>query len=62
MKYKCVCCKNSWNDENCVAKYRINGWETLFCLNCEDWVKMKTRVYDVNWTLYDESVNLKVDV
>ena len=36
-------------------------WETFFWPNCEGWVKMKTRFCDVNWRLYDELRNLKVE-
>ena len=61
-EYKCISCKNSWNDKNCVVEHSINGRETFFCLNCDDWVKLKTRVYDANWALYDKAGKLKVDV
>ena len=60
--FKCVGCKNSWTDRSCVVKHTIDGNETFFCLNCQDWVKYKTRVYDPNWTLYDEDGYLKSDV
>ena len=62
IEYKYISCKNSWNDKNFVVEYSINGRETFFCLNCDDRVKLKTRVHDVNCALYDKSGNLKLDV
>ena len=53
-KYKCVSCKNVWEDRNCLVKHVIHGHETFFCLNCEDWVQFKTDVYNPNWTLFDD--------
>merc|ERR1719318_2321754 len=60
--YKCVGCKNEWEDKSCVVEHMIRGHKTFFCLNCEDWVKMKTNVYDANWTLFDEWGYLRQDV
>ena len=62
VEYRCIGCKNSWNDKNCVFEHIINGRQAFFCLNCEDWVKFKTRVYESDWTIYDDSGYLKVDV
>ena len=60
--FKCVGCQNVWTDNTCVVKHNVNGRETFFCLNCQDWIKFKTRVHDKNWTLFDEAGNLRVDV
>ena len=60
--YKCVSCKNVWEDKNCVVKHVINGHETFFCLNCEDWVQFKTNVYDPNWTLFDKEGYLRINI
>ena len=62
VEYRCIGCTNSWNDKNCVFEHIINGRQTFFCLNCEVWVKFKTRVYEADWTIYDESGYLKGDV
>ena len=34
------------------AQYR--KYEKFFCLNCDDWIKYKTKVLDQGWTLFDE--------
>ena len=60
--YKRVSCKNVWEDRNCLVKHVINGHETFFCLNCEDWVQFKTDVYNPNWTLFDEEGYLKINI
>ena len=60
--YKCVSCKNVWEDRNCLVKHVIHGHETFFCLNCEDWVQFKTDVYNPNWTLFDEEGYLKINI
>ena len=60
--YQCVGCKNEWADRTCVVQHNINGKETFFCLNCQDWIQYKTRVHNHNWTLYDEAGNLRRDV
>ena len=60
--FKCVGCKNAWEDKSFVVEHIIRGHETFFCLNCEDWVKFKTNVYDANWTLFDEWGYLRQDV
>ena len=56
--FKCVGCKNVWADTTCI----VNGQETFFCLNCEDWVKFKIMVHEQNWTLYDKSGYLRRDI
>ena len=61
-KFKCASCKNVWEERSCIVTHIIQGHETFFCLNCEDWVKFKTNVFDQNWTLYDEAGNLKRDI
>ena len=60
--FKCVGLKNVWADRTCVVKHNIQGHETFFCLNCEDWVKFKTMVHEQNGTLYDKSGNLRRDI
>ena len=29
-----------------------------FCLNCDDWVKIKSKVLDENWTLFDKTLDM----
>ena len=60
--YKCVSCKNAWEDASCIVRHIIKGHETFFCLNCEDWVKLKGYVFDKNWTLFDEAGYLRIDI
>ena len=40
----------------------INDQWVHFCLNCDDWVKDKSKVLDENWTLFDNEGNLRYDV
>ena len=60
--YNCVGCRCDWTDKSCVIEHVINDHRDYFCLNCEDWVKDKTKVLDKNWTMFDERGNLRYDV
>ena len=62
VEFKCVGCVNCWNDRRCVVKHEIKNHVVYFCLNCDDWVKVKSKVLDENWTLFDEKGNLRHDV
>ena len=61
-KYNCIGCKSCFTDKDCVIKHTIQNRETYFCLNCEDWVKEKFRVYDRNWSLLDQDGYLRMDI
>ena len=61
-EYTCVGCKSTFEDEKCVVKHIIHNMETYFCLNCEDWIKEKTRVFDQGWTLLDQYGYLRMDI
>ena len=52
--YKCAGCLDIWNDPTCVIKHLICNQEIYFCLNCNDWIKEKSRVFDQGLTLLDE--------
>ena len=56
--YKCVSCDYEWNESNCVVKHVLKNKEVYFCLNCDDWVKDKSRVLDKGWSLFDMAGNL----
>ena len=60
--FKCVGCEDSWKDERCVVTHNINDQWVHFCLNCDDWVKDKSKVLDENWTLFDNEGNLRYDI
>ena len=60
--YNCVGCRCDWTDKSCVIEHVINDHRVYFCLNCEDWVKDKSKVLDKNWTMFDERGNLRYDV
>ena len=57
-EFKCVSCSYTWKESNCVVKHHINNMEAYFCLNCEDWVKYKSKVFDQDWSLFDGEGNL----
>ena len=56
--YKCVSCDYEWSESNCVVKHILKNKEVYFCLNCDDWVKDKSRVLDKGWSLFDMAGNL----
>jgi hypothetical protein len=60
--FKCESCKCIWQDRNCVVEHDIKNIKIFFCLNCEDWVKIKENVLNEGWTLFDEGGNLRMDV
>ena len=49
--YKCISCKSSWDDIDCVIEHKIEDKKTYFCLNCDDWVKDKLKVFNYGWSL-----------
>ena len=57
-EFKCVSCSYTWKESNCVVKHLINNMEVYFCLNCDDWVKYKSKVFDQGWSLFDGEGNL----
>ena len=53
-KFKCVGCKSVWTDKDCVVAHWINQKKTYFCLNCDDWLKNKTKVLEPDLSLFDK--------
>ena len=60
--YPCVSCKDTWEDRNCVVEYIINKKRTFFCLNCDDWIQYKTKVFEHGWTLMDNDGFLRTGI
>ena len=60
--FKCFSCKNMWSNKEFVVKHNILNHEIYSCLNCDDWVKDKSRVMDANWSLNDQNGDLRSDV
>ena len=61
-EFKCIGCKSVFTDGSCVLKHVIKNMRRFFCLNCEDWVKDKTKVLDQDWTLIDKDGYLRTDI
>ena len=60
-QFKCVGCKTTWTEKRCVVTHIIENQTIHFCLNCEDWVKEKSKVLDATWSLFDEKGNPRMD-
>ena len=60
--FRCVSCKDTWTDSNCVVKHNINNHQVYFCLNCEDWVQNKDKVFDQGWTLLGNDGFLRIGI
>ena len=60
--YKCISCKDTWKDSECVVKHIINGRMLYFCLNCDDLVTRKSEVMQEGWTLLDGEGYLRRDI
>ena len=56
--YDCVSCKHTWKEHQFVVKHMVNNTEVYFCLNCDDWVRDKSKVLDPGWSLFDLDGNL----
>ena len=52
--YECSGCKDIWTDMTCVKKHIIENQSVYFCLNCDDWIQFKSKVFDQGWTLLDK--------
>ena len=59
---KCEGCKTFWDKEEFVVKHMIQNTERYFCLNCEDWIKEKDKVFLSGWSLFDDGGFLRHDV
>jgi hypothetical protein len=55
--YKCISCKDTWKDSDCLVKHIIN---MAGC--CDDWVARKTIVIQEGWTLLDGEGFLRRDI
>ena len=62
MEYKCSGCKSSWTEKCNVKEHVIQNMQTFFCLNCDDYIKDKTQVFNKGWTLVDEHGFLRRDL
>ena len=60
--YNCISCNNTWKDKTCVVNHVIKGIQVNFCLNCDDWVQQKERIFDQGWSLVDNNGYLRRDV
>ena len=61
-EYQCVGCKDVWNNKNCVVEHVVRKTKVVFCLNCDDWIKVKEAVFDQGWTLQDEAGYLRQNI
>ena len=62
LEYKCVGCESCWTDKGFTVEYVVANQKVQFCLNCEDWIKDKSKVLDKNWSLFDQAGHLRYDV
>ena len=60
--YACEGCKKTFPEANYVVNHRIKSTEVFFCLNCEDWIQEKEKVFEKGWTLFDINGDLRRDV
>ena len=60
--YKCVGCETNWTDKTCVMEHMVQNKTIYFCLNCEDWLKHKSKVLHKNWSLFNKDGYLRYDV
>ena len=60
--YECAGCKDVWTDRTGVVEHMIGNHTAYFCLNCDDWIQQKWKVFEEGWTLKDGSGNLRRDV
>ena len=61
-KYQCVSCKDVWDDGSCMVEHIIQNTGTFFCLNCDEWVRNKSKVLEEGWTLLDGFGQLRMDI
>ena len=61
-EFKCVGCHSAQKHGKYVIEHMINDIKTFFCLNCEDWIQCKERVYEPGWSLFDEHGYLRRDI
>jgi hypothetical protein len=62
VNYRCEGCKDEWTKRNCVVEHVISNRKLYLCLNCNDWINIKSNVLNDGWTLLDEAGNLKYNV
>ena len=60
--FKCEGCDSVYPEENYVVKHEINNTQLWFCLNCDEWIKDKTKVLNKDWNLFDQNGELRRDV
>ena len=60
--FKCEGCTTVWDKQEFVVKHMIQNTERDFCLNCEDWIKEKDKVFLSGWSLFDDGGFLRHDV
>ena len=58
-EFKCVGCHSAWEHGKYVIEHMIDNRKTFLCLNCEDWIQCKERVYEACWSLFDEQGYLR---
>jgi hypothetical protein len=61
-EYICVSCNHTWKDQDCMVEHKIKNIKVFFCLNCDDWVRVKTAVFDQGWSLFDKDGFLRHDI
>jgi hypothetical protein len=46
----------------CIVEHIVRNQKVYFCLNCDDWVRDKSRVLEESWALFVDKGNLQYDV
>ena len=54
--FPCYGCKNSYDDETCVVKHKVENVSFYLCLNCNDWIEYKDIIVYPGWSLNGRNI------
>ena len=60
--YKCAGCNDIWIDRACMTEHVIENRRAFFCLNCDDWIRNKSKVFEHGWKLLDKGGFLRTGI
>ena len=60
--YPCEGCKDVWTNLDCVKEHIVKGRKCYLCLNCDEWIQDKAKIFDEGWALLDGAGQLRTNI